>query len=87
MTGSYETNETHLLLNGPGLFKLGAPWNETIEVEEGKTRQRKLPEDGVFDAEIIEGNQGDELAPVTRRRATKIGLARRVVITPDEDGS
>lgn len=84
MTGTYETTDTHLLLHGPGVFELSDPWNETVEVEEGKTRQRKLPETGPWEPPTFGQPAAAEIGEVTVRRRLFIGL-KKIDITPSED--
>lgn len=84
MTGSYETNETHLLLNGPGLFKLGAPWNETIEVEDGQTRRRKLPTDSGWEPPVF-GEPEPDPQEVKVKRRMYIGLRKSRIAVKNEE--
>ena len=41
-----------LILEGPGIFQVSSPVDETIEVEDGKSRTRKLPTDPTPEAEV-----------------------------------
>lgn len=66
-----ELTDTHLLFHGPGAFVVTGDISETIEVEEGKTRKRKLPAESgsVFvNLELIEW--GDTAPPEPEKQAT-----------------
>ena len=41
------TTLSHLIMEGPGVYTVGSPINETITVAEGKQRRRKLTADSV----------------------------------------
>jgi hypothetical protein len=74
-----EKTDTHLVMKGPGTFVLGDPWNETVEVEEGKSRRRMLPEDGEYEEPIFEG---PPKPTITRR--TYVGAHKQVLLNETE---
>ena len=83
MNGKYEATDAYLIFTGPGKFRLGRPWHETIEVEAGKTRRRKIPDDGIF-------QEPEQLPPVatgssTVKRTTYVGINRQRLETAPED--
>jgi len=86
---SHEITETHLILKGPGTFDLGMPWYETVKVEEGKQRRRKLPADGEFMMHQIEPEEPEEDVeeePVVKiTRTTKFGAHKRVQLIHGEN--
>lgn len=84
MTATYETSETHLLLNGPGLFELGKPWNETVKVDEGQTRRRKLPSDGVWEPPVFGEPEPVPAGPKVERKMY-IGVQKMRISVKNEE--
>jgi hypothetical protein len=58
---SAEIVDGRLVLDGPGTFEVSEPVGQTIEVKEGKTRSRKVPEGVVITELVGDGKEAETI--------------------------